>query len=153
MFDIGWSELLVIAVVAIVVVGPKELPRLLRTFGHYAGKLKRAASDFQRQFDDAMRESELDEMRNTFEEMRAGGSSIDLNAPFDQPLMLPKELAAPASEPVPKPARRAASRRAAAFKRNAAVKTASNGKTVPKTKQAKAKSAPRKPRKPTERTP
>ena len=91
MFDIGWSELLVIAVVAIVVVGPRELPRLLRTFGHYAGKLKRAAFDFQRQFDDAMRESELDEMRNTFGEMRAAGSSIDLNAPFDQPLMLPKE--------------------------------------------------------------
>ena len=155
MFDIGWSELLVIAVVAIVVVGPKELPRLLRTFGHYAGKLKRAASDFQRQFDDAMRESELDEMRNTFEEMRAAGSSIDLNAPFDQPLMLPKEPAAPASEPAPKPARRAASRRAAALKRNAAKasETASNGKTVPKTKQANTKPAPRKPRKPTERTP
>ena len=43
MFDIGWSELLVIAVVAIVVVGPKDLPKLMRGFGHYAGKLRRAA--------------------------------------------------------------------------------------------------------------
>ena len=52
MFDIGWSELLVIAVVAIDVVGPKDLPPLMRTFGKYAGKLRRAASDFQRQFED-----------------------------------------------------------------------------------------------------
>ena len=171
MFDIGWSELLVIAVVAIVVVGPKELPRLLRTFGHYAGKLKRAASDFQRQFDDAMRESELDEMRKTFEDMRAAGSSVDLNAPFDQPLMLPKDPALQGAETAAKPARRAVSRRGAAIKRNAAAKTVSNGKTaskakteskgktasnlttVPKTKQAKTKPAPRKPRKPTERMP
>jgi len=60
MLDIGWSELLVVAIVAIVVVGPKELPKLMRTFGFYAGKLRRAASDFQRQFDEAMAESEVD---------------------------------------------------------------------------------------------
>ena len=57
MFDIGWSEILVIVVVAIVVVGPKDLPRLMRTFGRYAGKLRRAAAEFQRQFDDAMRDT------------------------------------------------------------------------------------------------
>ena len=57
MFDIGWSEILVIIVVAIVVVGPKELPRLMGTFGRYAGKLRRAAAEFQRQFDDAIRDT------------------------------------------------------------------------------------------------
>ena len=67
MFDIGWSELLVIAVVAIVVVGPKDLPKLMRGFGHYAGKLRRAASDFQRQFEEAMRESEIEEVRKAIE--------------------------------------------------------------------------------------
>ena len=56
MFDIGWSELLVIAVVAIIVVGPKDLPRLMRTFGHYAGRLRRAAAEFQRQFEEAVRD-------------------------------------------------------------------------------------------------
>lgn len=89
MFDIGWSELLVIAVVAIVVVGPKDLPRLMRTFGHYAGKLRRAASDFQRQFEDAMRESEIDEVRKAIESVRENTPSVDLKAPIDQPVMLP----------------------------------------------------------------
>ena len=70
MFDIGWSELLVIAVVAIVVVGPKDLPKLMRGFGHYAGKLRRAAADFQRQFEEAMRESEIEEVRKAIESVR-----------------------------------------------------------------------------------
>jgi sec-independent protein translocase protein TatB len=69
MFDIGWSELLVIAVVAIVVVGPKDLPRMLRTFGNYAGKARKVANDFKRQFDEALREAELDDVRKSVEEM------------------------------------------------------------------------------------
>jgi sec-independent protein translocase protein TatB len=92
MFDIGWSELLVIVVVAIVVVGPKELPRLLRTFGHYAGKLRRAAADFQRQFEQAMRESELDEVRQNLENIRARTTG---SLPADKPLMLAKPESAP----------------------------------------------------------
>jgi sec-independent protein translocase protein TatB len=97
MFDIGWSELLVIAVVAIVVVGPKDLPRLMRTFGHYAGKLRRAAADFQRQFEDAMRETELEEVRKAIESVRNGTPEIDLKAPIDKPIMLPS----PSAEAVP----------------------------------------------------
>ena len=58
MFDIGWSEILVIAVVAIVVVGPKELPRMLRAFGKTMGTVRRTANDFKRQFDEALREAE-----------------------------------------------------------------------------------------------
>ena len=105
MFDIGWSELLVIAVVAIIVVGPKDLPRMMRSFGSYAGKLRRMAADFQRQFEDAMRESELDEVRKAIHSVR-DAPALDLSTPIDKPLMLPtqpKEMAA--SEPVPsKPA-------------------------------------------------
>jgi sec-independent protein translocase protein TatB len=70
MFDIGWSELFVIAVVAIIVIGPKELPRLMRTFGHYVGKLRRAAADFQRQFEEAARDTELEDMRQALQELR-----------------------------------------------------------------------------------
>jgi len=115
MFDIGWSELLVIAVVAIVVVGPKDLPKLMRGFGHYAGKLRRAVSDFQRQFEEAMRESEVEEVKKAIESVRAETPSLDLKAPIDKPVMLPKEgrgaasaqgpvvVVAPAIEPPAKP--------------------------------------------------
>ncbi|HEX2216218.1 MAG TPA: Sec-independent protein translocase protein TatB [Xanthobacteraceae bacterium] len=102
MLDIGWSELLVIAIVAIVVVGPKDLPKLMRSVGHYAGKLRRAAADFQRQFEDAMRESELEEMRKSLERARADMTSVD------EPVMLPKPAGAPAEDASvkPKPQRR-----------------------------------------------
>ena len=95
MFDIGWSELLVIIVVAIVVVGPKELPRLMGTFGHYAGKLRRAAADFQRQFDEAMRDTEVAEVKKAMEAVRAETASLD------QPVMLPK-IDTPASPTTPR---------------------------------------------------
>jgi sec-independent protein translocase protein TatB len=110
MFDIGWSELLVIAVVAIVVVGPKDLPKLMRGFGHYAGKLRRAASDFQRQFEEAMRESEVEEVRKAIESVKT--ERLDLKAPIDQPVMLPKPATAAAAEPAatPKPATKPAAK-------------------------------------------
>jgi sec-independent protein translocase protein TatB len=63
MFDIGWTELVVIAVVAILVIGPKDLPRAMRTVGKYSGKMKRMARDFQNQFNEALREAELDEVK------------------------------------------------------------------------------------------
>ena len=63
MFDIGWTELMVIAVVAIVVIGPKDLPAALRTFGKWTGKMKRMARDFQSQFNEALREAELDDVK------------------------------------------------------------------------------------------
>lgn len=65
MFEIGWSELLVIGVVLIVVVGPKDLPRMLRTFGKTMTQFRRMAGDFRRQFDEALREAELDDVRET----------------------------------------------------------------------------------------
>ena len=64
MFDIAWSELLVIIVVALVVVGPKDLPRLMRTAGQWAGRARAMADQFRRSFDDIARQSELDELRS-----------------------------------------------------------------------------------------
>ncbi|PTW60043.1 sec-independent protein translocase protein TatB [Breoghania corrubedonensis] len=73
MFDIGWTELLVVACIAIIVVGPKDLPRMLRTFGQMVGKLRRMANEFQSTFNDALREAEkqadIDEMRKQVEEV------------------------------------------------------------------------------------
>jgi sec-independent protein translocase protein TatB len=63
MFDIGWTELVLIAVVAIVVIGPKDLPRAMRAVGKWSGKMRRMAREFQNQFNEAIRESELDEVR------------------------------------------------------------------------------------------
>lgn len=64
MFDVGWTELVVIACVAIIVVGPKDLPKMLRAFGKTVGGLRRMAGEFQKQFDDALKEAELDEVKN-----------------------------------------------------------------------------------------
>jgi sec-independent protein translocase protein TatB len=91
MFGIAWSELVVIAVVALVAVGPKDLPRLMRAFGHYAGKLRRMAGEFQRQFEDAMREAELEEVRKAIESVRDSSRTVNLNAPIGGNLMLPKQ--------------------------------------------------------------
>lgn len=66
MFDIGWSELLVIGIVALVVIGPKELPGVLRTVGQMVGKLRRMAGEFQGQFQEALREAELDGLKKGF---------------------------------------------------------------------------------------
>ncbi|OHV81711.1 Sec-independent protein translocase protein TatB [Rhizobium sp. LCM 4573] len=65
MLDIGWTELLVIAIVLIVVVGPKDLPPMLRAFGKMTANLRKMAGEFRSQFDEALRETELDEVRQT----------------------------------------------------------------------------------------
>ena len=115
MFDVGWSELFVIAVVAIVVIGPKDLPKLMRSFGHYAGKVRRTAAEFQRQFEEAMREAELEEVKKAIESVKAE-STLDLNAPVDSPVMVanqesPPQAIVPAK---PKPPAKAPRKRAAA---------------------------------------
>jgi sec-independent protein translocase protein TatB len=71
MFDIGGLELLVIAIVLIVVVGPKDLPRMLRTFGRVTSQMRRMAGDFRKQFDEALQEAELDELRKTAGDLRS----------------------------------------------------------------------------------
>ena len=70
MFDFGWSELLVVAVVAVIVVGPRELPRLMRTIGQYVGKAKSMASELQSQFNDMAHQSELDEIRKSVNDLK-----------------------------------------------------------------------------------
>ena len=67
MFDMSWGEVLVIGAVALIVIGPKDLPKALRTVGNATAKLRRMAGEFQSQFNDAMREAELDELRRQVE--------------------------------------------------------------------------------------
>lgn len=63
MLDIAWSELMLIAVVALVVIGPKDLPKAIYTLGKWVRKARLVARDFQGHLDDMMREAELDELR------------------------------------------------------------------------------------------
>ena len=65
MLDIGWTELLVIGIILIVVVGPKDLPPMLRAFGRMTGTLRKMAGEFRTQFDEALRETEMEEVRKT----------------------------------------------------------------------------------------
>lgn len=70
MLDIGWSELLVIAVVLIVVVGPKDLPPMIRAFGKTMAGLRKMAGDFRSQFDEALKEADMDDVRQTISDVR-----------------------------------------------------------------------------------
>ena len=86
MFDLfSSSHLLILLVVLLVVVGPKDLPRLMRMMGQWAGKARRMADEFKKSFDDMARQSELDELRKEIETLRSHqtitGLDADLNAP------------------------------------------------------------------------
>ena len=76
MFDIGWGELVVIGIVALIAIGPKELPTVLRTLGQYMTKIRRMAGDFQSQFQEAMREAELSELKKQAEDLKSSVSDV-----------------------------------------------------------------------------
>ncbi len=76
MFDIGWSELVVIAVVALIAIGPKELPGVLRMVGQWMGKARKMASEFQGQFQEAMREAEMADIKKSFDEVKEAATGL-----------------------------------------------------------------------------
>src|SRR5579872_4046032 len=122
MFDIGWSEFALIAVVALIAIGPKELPGVLRMLGQWIGKARKMASEFQGQFQEAMRESEMADLKQSFDEVREAASGFtkgglmtslqkdvsnalridDVDKPADKPAEISREelpaAQAPASE-------------------------------------------------------
>jgi len=116
MFDIGFSELMVIAVIALVVIGPERLPKVARTLGHLAGRLQRYVSDVKA---DINREIELDELRKMRDSMQQAASSFEssvksglasaenevnqFTATAEQALQAEKKDV-PAEEPKPPPA-------------------------------------------------
>ncbi len=67
MFDIGWTEMAMVAVVALLIIGPRDLPKTLHTIGRWVGRARAVMNDFQRGLDDMVRETELDEMRKQLE--------------------------------------------------------------------------------------
>jgi len=81
MFDLGWGKIIIIAVIALVVIGPKELPAVLRTVGQWMGKIRRMAAEFQGQFQEAMREAEMADLKKSIDAItdatRGIGSGFD----------------------------------------------------------------------------
>jgi sec-independent protein translocase protein TatB len=113
MFDIGWTELLVVGIVALIVIGPRELPRTLRTIGQMMTKVRRMASEFQGQFNEAIREAELDELRKEAEKLSSVATSAgsfdvletaksEIQSAIEAPAKS-EPTATPAIEPTPAP--------------------------------------------------
>ena len=115
-FDVGWGELVLIGVVALIVFGPKELPVVLRTFGQYMTKIRRMAAEFQSQFQEAMREAEMAELKqhfDTIQDAAKGIGSLDPAGSIANPIESaaaekpPADAAPPpgsaANAPVPEP--------------------------------------------------
>jgi sec-independent protein translocase protein TatB len=100
MFGVDSSELLIVAVVALVVIGPKDLPRVMRIVGQWVGRARGMARHFRSGIDNMIRESELEEMEKKW---REENERILKDHPFAAPLADPDALAAPAELPPPEP--------------------------------------------------
>ena len=102
MFDISWTEFLLIGVVALIAIGPKELPGVLRTAGQWMGKVRRMAAEFQGQFQEALREAEMADLKKEVDGIResASGLASDLNAATRIEDPLAPSTPATSSEPV-----------------------------------------------------
>jgi sec-independent protein translocase protein TatB len=117
MFDIGWSEMAVILMVALIVIGPKDLPRVARTIGKWTGKARGMAREFQRSLDDMAREAELQDVKAEIDKLSRvdvrhrieetidpqGDLRRGLNAPVSADLRDPDEDMAEADLPAPEP--------------------------------------------------
>lgn len=97
MFDIAWSEMMLVGAVALVVIGPKDLPKALRTLGQAVGKVRRMATEFQGQFNDAMREAELDDLKKQVENV---GEQVKSATEFDPIGQIRDDFDKPKSDPV-----------------------------------------------------
>ena len=87
MFDLfSWSHILILLIVALVVVGPKDLPRLMHMVGKWAGKARAMANEFKSSFDEMARQQELDELRKELDAMRTSQAMTDIHAELNKPV-------------------------------------------------------------------
>jgi sec-independent protein translocase protein TatB len=101
MFDFDAGKLVVFGIVALAVIPPKDLPRVLRTVGKYVGQMRRMASDFQGQFMEAMKEAELESVKKEIESMNAEASKIDTS--FDPAGLMRDSMQKSVDGPSPAP--------------------------------------------------
>lgn len=87
MLDLSWSHILIVLIVALVVVGPKDLPRLMRITGRWVGKARAMADQFRKSFDDMARQSELDELRAELDALRHEHPLADVDHALQAPVL------------------------------------------------------------------
>jgi sec-independent protein translocase protein TatB len=97
MVDLSWSHILIVLMVALLVVGPKDLPRLMRMTGRWIGKARGMADQFRKSFDDMARQSELDELRAELESLRHERPLAEIDGALRAPALVGDPVAA--SEP------------------------------------------------------
>jgi sec-independent protein translocase protein TatB len=137
MFDIGWPEMLVIAIVLIVVVGPKDLPKMLRTFGKTTSKMRSMAGDFRKQFDEALKEAELDDLKTLAQDARKLNPASEIKkalSPMEKAAQDVRAGLDAAMKPTPKPTPPAADAPAVATEPAKAGPTAMPGEATPAVK-------------------
>ena len=89
MFDIDAGKILVVGVVALLVIGPKDLPRVLRTVGQTVGRMRRMASEFQHQFAEAIKEADLEDVKKEFTALQ---ESAKIDTSFDAASLMRDEI-------------------------------------------------------------
>jgi len=87
MLDFSWSHILILLIVALVVVGPKDLPRLMRIVGQWMGKARAMADQFRKSFDEMARQAELDELRKEIEQLRTERPLADIERDLDRAII------------------------------------------------------------------
>jgi len=92
MFDLSWSHILIVLIVALVVVGPKDLPRLMRMVGGWVAKARGMANEFRRSFDEMAKQTELDELRAEIDALRRERPLADVDATLHQSILPPDDL-------------------------------------------------------------
>jgi len=102
MLDFSWSHILLVLIVALVVVGPKDLPKLMRMMGRWTGKARAMADQLRKSFDEMARQSELEELRAEIEALRRQRPLADIDQSLHQSI-LPTDLPAPAATMEPPP--------------------------------------------------
>ena len=98
MFDIGWSEMAVILMVALIVIGPKDLPRVARTIGKWTAKARAMAREFQRSLDDMAREAELQDIKAEMEKLSRTDVRHRIEETIDPEGELRRDLGAPVEQ-------------------------------------------------------
>ncbi len=106
MLDIGWPELAIVAVVVLIVIGPKDLPAVLRGLGRWAGKARAMVREFQGSIDDMIRETELDEVKKKVESVASHDVGKEIENTIDPGGEMAREISMPPpeSEASPEPA-------------------------------------------------